>query len=149
MVASQVTRGDGTSEAKRAMKSSGSKITWVAIAVGRLQRIFDVALGREREPFDRHGRTRDITCHSLQFIPLVRLGRNARMPRKAGRFRQGFPGAIPGQRREALQHEGFAAFMRTDCDAVLNGVALQIFQHRILALPLRIQGQVAAPIVSH
>jgi hypothetical protein len=39
--------------------------------------------------------------------------------------------------------------MRTHGDAVLDGVALKIFQHRILALPVRILGQVAALIVSH
>jgi hypothetical protein len=69
-----------------------------AIAVGNLQQIFDVALGREREPFDRHRRARDIACHSLQFILLVRQSRDARMQRKAGRFRQRLLGAIPGQR---------------------------------------------------
>jgi hypothetical protein len=89
-----------------------------AIAVGGLQRTLDVvALGGEREPFDRHRRAHDIARYSLQFIPLVRLRCHTGVQRKAGRFRQRLPGAIPGQRWQALQHEGFAAFMGTHGDA--------------------------------
>jgi len=78
----------------------------------------------------------------------VRLGRDAGVQGEGGHLGHGLPGALAGERRQTLQLEGLPAFVRTHGDPVPDGVALQIFQ-RILPLPLRIQGQVAALLVSH
>lgn len=48
-----------------------------AVAVRGLERVADVALGRERESLDRHGRTGNVAAESFQFIALMDRGGDA------------------------------------------------------------------------
>jgi hypothetical protein len=55
-------------------------------------------------------------------------------------------GFHPEIKRRLRQHEGFAAFVRTEPDAVVDRVVLQVF-HGVLAV--RFQGEVAIRRVTH
>jgi hypothetical protein len=61
-------------------------MTWVVPSRG-LERIADVALGRERESLNRHRRARNVAAELFQFIALMDRRGDARVQLKPGRLR--------------------------------------------------------------
>jgi hypothetical protein len=101
-----------------------------AIAPGRLERVAHESLARQRESRARQSRSRDVAAKTLDFVPLIGPGGDARVQGEPGGGGGGgqvsVPVAVNG--RQSLERERFAALVGADRNPVRKGVPGQVVE---------------------
>ena len=105
------------------------------IPVRRLERVANVAVRRERQPFFRDRRTGDVAAQPFQLLAFICLGRHAGVQRETSHLADRIAKWIFRiTNRQGLQGEHLAPCLRTHGDAVGDGMPEPLIHHTVFTL---------------